>query len=123
MAEGILQQIKLLADLYKDNGSTTDDAVVYSINERVTKYLSISCKTASDVLSEENRQLYRTLGKIPGYSATVRYPDNTGVAGSFEWLSNHYPQGKLYGMNWFTKGDAKCTGPSRNFLLEIYVKE
>ncbi|MDO4211789.1 MAG: discoidin domain-containing protein [Bacteroidales bacterium] len=123
MAEGILQQIKLLADLYKDNGSTTDDAVVYSINERVTKYLSISCKTASDVLSEENRQLYRVLGKIPGYSATVRYPDNTGVAGSFEWLSNHYPQGKLYGMNWFTKGDAKCTGKSRNFLLEIYVKE
>lgn len=123
MADGILQQIKLLADLYKDNGSTTDDAVVYSINERVTKYLSTSCKTASDVLSEENRQLYRALGKIPGYSATVRYPDNTGVAGSFEWLSNHYPQGKLYGMNWFTKGDAKCTGPSRNFLLEIYVKE
>lgn len=120
---GLLQQIKLLAELYKDNGSTTDDAVVYSINERVTKYLSTSCKTASDVLSEENRQLYRALGKIPGYSATVRYPDNTGVAGSFEWLSNHYPQGKLYGMNWFTKGDAKCTGKSRNFLLEIYIKE
>lgn len=122
-AANLIEEIKALAYFYKGNGSTSDDAVVYSINERVTKYLSMSCRTASDVLSEENRQLYRVLGKIPGYYATVHYPDNTMLAGSFEWLSNHYPQGKLYAMNWFTKGDAKCQGPSRNFHLEIYVKE
>ncbi|MBQ0019755.1 MAG: discoidin domain-containing protein [Bacteroidales bacterium] len=123
MANGLLMQIRVLGELYKNNGSTTDDAVVYSINERVTKYLSISCRSASDIFSEENRQLYRVLGKIPGYGASVCYPDGIVVTGSFELLANHYPQATQFEMNWYTKGDAKCTGECCNFLLEINVKK
>ncbi len=123
MANGLLLQIRVLGELYKNNGSTTDGAVVYSINERVTKYLNISCRSASDIFSEENRQLYRVLGKIPGYGASVFYPNGTVATGSFEWLANHYPQATQFEMNWYTKGDAKCTGECRNFLLEIKVKK
>lgn len=119
----LIEQIKTLAYFYKDNGSTTDDAVVQSINERVTKYLSMTCKTASDIFSEEARLLYRILGKIPGYSAAVHYPGGMVVTGNFERLANHYPQGKSADVNWFIKGDAKCTGESRNFLMEIYIEK
>ena len=116
--ENLIQQIRILAALYKDNGSTTDDAVVHSINDRVTKYLNLS-----NLFSDKNRQLYRALGKIPGYGASVCYPDGLVATGSFEWLANHYPQATQFEMNWYTKGDAKCTGECRNFLLEINVKK
>ena len=116
--EDLILQINILAALYKDNGSPTDNAVVQSINDRVTKYLN-----TSDLFSDKNRQLYRVLGKIPGYGASVHYPDGMVYSGNFEWLANHYPQATQFEMNWYTKGDAKCTGECRNFLLEINVKK
>lgn len=114
----LIEQIKMLAYFYKDNGSPTDDAVVQSINERVTKFLYLSY-----LFCEDSRQLYHILGKIPGYGVSVLYPNGLVVTGSFEWLANHYPQATHFDTNWYTKGDAKCTGDCRNFLLEIHVKE
>ncbi|MCQ2266449.1 MAG: discoidin domain-containing protein, partial [Bacteroidaceae bacterium] len=117
----LIEQIKALTYFYKDNGSTTDNAVVQSINERVTKYFYSTCRSREDFLSKENRQLYHILGKIPGYAASICYPNGMVVTGDFEWLANHYPQGNPIEVNWYIKGDAKCQGECRNFLLELKI--
>lgn len=116
--EDLIRQIKVLAELYKDNGSTTDDAVVHSINERLSDIF-----LNQQGSKEFAQQLFHTLGKIPGYGTVIHYSNGTVMSGNFEWCVNALPQGKVSEMNWYTKGDAKCTGDCRNFLLEIHVEE
>lgn len=119
--------IQILAAFYRDTDSPTDDAVVRSINERLSDYLIKYNFADNSSPTDKLLQLFRTLGKISGYQAVVyNSTDHTfeqEAHGDFEWLANHYPHGKKIEVNWYTKGDAKCQGNSRNFLLEIHVEE
>ncbi len=125
--DDFILHIQILAAFYKDTDSPADNAVVRSINERLSDYLMKYNFADSNSPTDKILQLFRTLGKTPGYLAVVY--DSTGQSfeqktyGDFEWLANHYPHGRKLEVNWYTKGDAKCQGNSRNFLLEIHVKE
>lgn len=121
--ESMLEQIGLLAGMYKGTDNSTDRAVIRSINSRVAKILQHN----QDKVDLRVR-LFKTLTEIPGYGVeiieTVSEHKKTNKHTTFRELVSLYPTLDIFCMSWMDENDlyTKKQGKEcRNGILQIVL--
>ena len=119
--EELLTSIKMLSQIYKNDGGAIDRAVVKSVNERIMAYLKLGTER------EDMLKLFRVLGQIsiPGYHCLVSNFNDGTMTVPFSMMEKIYDKLKVfcvdYGGTQETETDSK-ERPGVNFLLHFQVE-
>ena len=121
--EELLNSIKLLQQIYKNDGGAIDRAVVKSVNERIMAYLRLEVATDRDDMI----RLFRVLGQIsiPGYYCLVTNFNDGNMTVPFSEMEKIYDKLQIfcvdYGGTREVETDSQET-PNVNFLLHFQVE-
>ena len=90
--EELLNSIKLLQQIYKNDGGAIDRAVVKSVNERIMAYLRLGTDR------EDMLKLFRVLGKIsiPGYHCLVSNFNDGTMTVPFSMMEKIYDKLQIF---------------------------
>lgn len=119
--EELLNSIKLLSQIYKNDGGPIDRAVVKSVNERIDAYLKLGTNR-DDML-----KLFRVLGQIsiPGYYCLVTNFNDGNMTVPFSMMEKIYDKLQIfcvdYGGSQETETDSQ-EKPNVNFILHFKVE-
>ncbi len=119
--EELLNSIKVLSQIYKNDGGAIDRAVVKSVNERIMAYLQLG-KDREDML-----KLFRVLGQIsiPGYYCLVTNFNDGNMTVPFSMMEKIYDKLQIfcvdYGGSQETETDSQ-EKPNVNFILHFKVE-
>ena len=117
----LLNSIKVLSQIYKNDGGAIDRAVVKSVNERIMAYLQLG-NDREDML-----KLFRVLGQIsiPGYHCLVSNFNDGNMTVPFSMMEKIYDKLQIfcvdYGGSQETETDSQ-EKPNVNFLLHFQVE-
>ena len=119
--EDLLTSIKMLSQIYKNDGGPIDRAVVKSVNERIDAYLKLGTNR-DDML-----KLFRVLGEIsiPGYYCLVTNFNDGNMTVPFSMMEKIYDKLQIfcvdYGGSQETETDSQ-EKPNVNFILHFKVE-
>ncbi len=119
--EELLNSIKVLSQIYKNDGGPIDRAVVKSVNERIMAYLQLG-KDREDML-----KLFRVLGEIsiPGYYCVVSNFKDGNMTVPFSEMEKIYDKLKVFCFDYGGTREAETDSqetPNVNFLLHFQVE-
>ncbi len=117
--EELLNSIKVLSQIYKNDGGAIDRAVVKSVNERIMAYLQLG-KDREDML-----KLFRVLGQIsiPGYHCLVSNFNDGTMTVPFSMMEKIYDKLQIFCVDYGgTQETDSQEKPNVNFLLHFQVE-
>lgn len=119
--EDLLTSIKMLSQIYKNDGGPISRAVVKSVNERITAYLGLGTDR------EDMLKLFRTLGQIsiPGYYCVVTNFNDGNMTVPFSMMEKIYDKLQIFCVNYGGTQETETDGqetPNVNFLLHFKVE-
>ncbi len=119
--EDLLTSIKVLQQIYRNDGGAIDRAVVKSVNERIMAYLKIGTDR------EDMLKLFRVLGQIsiPGYHCLVTNFNDGTMTVPFSEMEKIYDKLQIFCVDYGGTQETETGSqerPNVNFLLHFKVE-